>query len=367
MGVVHGGEVSRMADCRAVPEKSRGAPRALAGLVCALLVAGACSSDDDAQDAGQGGGSVDAAQDAAATADSGDAAGPFATGRRTFTLVDAGRTTDEVPGVSAARPDRTIEVEVVYPAEGEPGPEPTSPGGLGGAAVEDAPPAEGEFPLVVFAHGFSGLGRFFLGFAEGWAREGYVVALPTFPLSRDGVDILADVRNQPGDVSFVIDELSALGDDDPLAGHVDVENIAVGGHSLGGVTVLGAAYNSCCVDERIDATIQVAGGPLPYEGGEYEGDPARPMLLVHGTADETVPIAIGDAVFDMFAMPVWYLRIEGATHSGVFGGAAGELFDEATLAFLAAELRGDDAEMGDMAAAVEASGIAEWRVRTASG
>jgi len=352
-----------MADCRAVVDLSGAVRRVLAGTACALLVAGACSSgDDDTSDDGQGG-----SGEAAATPDPADATGPFATGRRTLTLVDPSRPTDEAPGVSPARPDRTIEVEVVYPAEGEPGPEPAVPGGLGGAAVEDAPPAEGEYPLVVFAHGFSGLGRFFLGYAEGWARAGYVVALPTFPLSRNGVNIAADVRNQPGDVSFVIDELSALGDDDPLAGHVDVENIAVGGHSLGGVTVLGAAYNSCCLDPRIDATIQVSGGPLPLEGGTYDGDPERPMLLVHGTADETVPVAVGDAVFDMFAIPIWYLRIEGATHSGVFGGEAGELFDEATLAFLAAELRDDDDALEAMAASVEASGIAEWRARTAAG
>jgi dienelactone hydrolase len=352
-----------MANFRAVVDLSGAVRRALAGTACALLVAGACSSgDDDTSDDGQGG-----SGEAAATPDPADATGPFATGRRTLTLVDPSRPTDEVPGVSPARPDRTIEVEVVYPAEGEPGPEPTVPGGFGGAAVEDAPPAEGEYPLVVFAHGFNGLGRFFLGYAEGWARAGYVVALPTFPLSRNGVRIGADVQNQPGDVSFVIDELSALDDDDPLAGHVDVENIAVGGHSLGGVTVLGAAYNSCCVDERIDATIQVSGGPLPFEGGTYDGDPERPMLLVHGTADETAPVAVGDAVFDMFAIPIWYLRIEGATHSGVFGGEAGELFDEATLAFLAAELRDDDDALQAMAASVEASGIAEWRVRTAAG
>jgi fermentation-respiration switch protein FrsA (DUF1100 family) len=353
-----------MADCRAVVDLSRALRRALAGTACALLlVAGACSSGDDSSDAGQGGGSGEAA----ATSDPADATGPFATGRRTLTLVDASRPTDEVPGVSPARPDRTIEVEVVYPAEGEPGPAPTAPGGLGGAAVEDAPPADGEYPLVVFAHGFSGVGRLFLGYAEGWARAGYVVALPTFPLSRNGVNIGADVRNQPGDVSFVIDELSALGDDDPLAGHIDLESIAVGGHSLGGVTVLGAGYNSCCLDERIDATIQVSGGPLPFEGGTYGGDPERPMLLVHGTADETVPINVGDAVFDTFAIPIWYLRIEGATHSGVFSGEAGELFDEAMLAFLAAELRGDDAALDAMASEVEASGIADWRVRTAAG
>ena len=37
----------------------------------------------------------------------------------------------------------------------------------------------------------------FLGFAERWAREGYVVALPTFPLSREGIGV-QDLASQPG-------------------------------------------------------------------------------------------------------------------------------------------------------------------------
>jgi len=361
MRVVHGGAVSRMADCRAVVDPVRAVSHTLAGAVCALLVAAsACSSGDDSSGAaGSPGGAGEAAEVAATT-------GPYATGRRTVTLVDASRGTAEVPGVLPARADRTIEVEIVYPAEGEPGPEPTAPGAPGGS-VEDAAPADGEFPLIVFAHGFNGLGRFFRGYAEGWAREGYVVALPTFPLSRNGVAVSADAQNQPADVSFVIDELSALGPDDPLAGHVDDELVAVGGHSLGGATVLGATYNSCCADDRIDAVVQVAGGPLPFEGGTYQGGSQTPMLLVHGTADETVPVAVGDAVFEMIAGPIWYLRADGATHSGVFEAEAGELFDDAMLAFLAAELRGDDAGLEAVAGEVEASGAAEWRVRPSPG
>ena len=140
----------------------------------------------------------------------------------------------------------------------------------------------------------------------------------------------------------------------------------MGGHSLGGVTVLGIGYNSCCVDERVDAVVQVSGGPLPFEGGDYETPPPTPMLLVHGTADETVPVGVGNLVFDMFEAPIWYLRIEGATHSGVFGDAAGALFDAAMLGFLDAELRGDAEALDAAATEVEASGIAEWLVRPAA-
>jgi dienelactone hydrolase len=284
-------------------------------------------------------------------------------GRRSMTLVDASRTTDGVPGKQPARQDRTIEVEVVYPAAGDAGPEDPDQLVGGGASVVDAAPADGTFPLVVFAHGFAGRGDLFRGYAESWAREGYVVALPTFPLSRDGIAVAEDLANQPGDVSFLIDELAALDGDDPLAGLIDVERIAVGGHSLGAATVFGVAYNSCCTDERIAATIPVAGGTLPFEDGDYEARSATPMLLVHGAQDETVPIAAGDLMFDQAEPPVWYLRPGEADHAGVFLGEPGQLLDEAVVAFLDAQLKDDTAALDALGAAVDASGIAEWRAR----
>ena len=332
-------------------------------LACALTLtaSAACSSGGATGAAGEDGGG-DAQGGSTTTVPE----GPFATGRRTLTLVDTDRTTDEVPGVQPERPDRTLEVEVVYPATGEPGPEPTGEPGRAGASVEDAPPAAGAFPLVVFAHGFSGRGDLFAGFAERWAREGYVVALPTFPLSRGGIEIAADVANQPGDVSFVIDELGGLDGGDPLAGHVDLDHVAVGGHSLGAVTVFGVAYNSCCLDERVDATIPVAGASLPFEGGTYDDRPATPMLLVHGVQDETVPIGVGDAMFDQAEAPVWYLRPADGTHSTVFAGAPGRLFNDAMLAFLDAQLRGDDDALDALDAELSANDAAEWRTKPAA-
>jgi dienelactone hydrolase len=333
-------------------------------LTLAVVLAGACSSSDG----GDGAGAADeaeAATDAAAEVeDEGtDPGGPFATGHRTMTLVDTSRPTEAVPGVLPAAPDRTIELDVVYPADGEPGPEPdpASEPGVPGAAVDDAEPADGDFPLVVFAHGFNGQADAFLGFAERWAREGYVVALPTFPLSREGVAYFADVANQPGDVSFVIDSLAGLDDDDPLAGRVDEEHVAVGGHSLGGVTVLGVGYNSCCVDERVDATIQVAGGPLPYDGGTYDDPPPTPMLLVHGVQDQVVPISVGDGMASFGEGPIWYLRPDEADHVTVFTGDPGRLFNEAALAFLDAELRDDDSLLEALPDEVAATGIADFR------
>jgi dienelactone hydrolase len=329
---------------------TRRATAAACALALAATGTAACSGDEG-----------DPAEPVAAAAAAPEP--PFATGRRSLTLVDPTRGTDAVPDKLPARPDRTIEVDVVYPAAGEPGPEPTGDPVGEGDSVVDAPPQDGQFPLVVFAHGFNGRGEIFRALAERWARAGYVVALPTFPLSREGIAVSADLADQPGDVSFILDELGDLSGDDPLAGHVDMEHVAVGGHSLGAATVFGVAYNSCCIDDRVDATIPVSGGTLPFEGGDYDDWPGTPMLLVHGTGDETVPIAAGDAMFELAEAPVWYLRPAGADHAGVFLGEPGRLFEQAALAFLDAHLRGDREALDALAAEVAAGGAAEWRTK----
>jgi len=267
----------------------------------------------------------------------------YEVGLETLTVIDPSRETPAVEAAAlSAQPTRSIGLLVLFPAEGR-------------------DPADGPFPLVVFAHGWNGLGENFVEVGQRWAAAGYVVALPTFPLSRQGIAYSEDYVNQPADISFVIDELIA--ETGELAGLVDGELVAVGGHSLGSATVFRTAYNACCVDERVDATFPVSGGPLDLGQGGYESWRQTPMLLVHGAADPFVPVEIGDAVFEFAEVPSRYLRMASADHNSVFTDANGELFADAVLLFLDATL-GDDPEAFDaLADLVEGSGIAELRVR----
>ncbi|HEY8524165.1 MAG TPA: hypothetical protein VIL48_04325 [Acidimicrobiales bacterium] len=311
-----------------------------AGAVAALVVAAAaCSSgsgDGGDGDSGGGAGGGDREPAAAETpgGNAAEAGPPFAVERRTVEMVDGSRPTDAYPPASvAARPDRTLEVHLVHPDE-----------------------VEGPFPLLVWAHGWNGTNEAFLPFAERLARQGYAVALPEFPLSREGVANGDDVQNQPADMSFVIDEVLELG----LA---DGEHVAVGGHSLGAATVFGVAFNTCCLDERIDAAIAVSGGGLVFEGGEYLEEDTVPLLLVHGVRDPGVPIGVGDATFENQPPPITYLRLNEADHVSVFEGANGAVFEQAMLAFLDAELRGDESGMAALPEVVADSGLAELRTK----
>ena len=284
---------------------------------------------------------------------------PYAVGERTVTLVDTDRGTQAVPAQGIAeKPDRTIELIVLYPAEGEA----TGEAAGDGAPVADAPVAGGRFPLLVFAHGWTGSGASLVPTAQRWAGAGYVVALPTFPLSRDGIGFSDDLPQQPGDVRFVLDAVLAYGDDadDPLAGHVDAEHVAVGGHSLGAATAL-AFVNSCCEDPRVDAVIAVSGGPLCCEGGEYPGTMPVPLLLVHGGRDTVVAPASSDFMFDRFGGEVSYLFLPEGDHVSFFQGDDHELFDRTVVAFLDARLGLDPDAIDGLAGEVDATGRGNFR------
>ncbi len=68
----------------------------------------------------------------------------------------------------------------------------------------------GPLPLIVFGHGFAVTPRPYAALLTAWARAGYVVAAPVFPLGNGdapGGPNEADLVNQPRDMSFVITQL----------------------------------------------------------------------------------------------------------------------------------------------------------------
>lgn len=281
----------------------------------------------------------------------------FGIGRRELTLVDSTRPTmaDDSRGL-VARPDRTVRAVVLYPTNGA----------RDDAAPDDA--AAGPFPTVMFSHGLGAHPATYAGFFAAFVRDGYVVVLPEFPLSSGRGASAADYVNQPADVSFVIDELTRLSNDADswFAGRLDQGRIGAAGHSLGALNTLALALNQCCVDFRVAAAAALSGGERPFPGGTWDDRPATPLLLVHGVADEGVPVAASDAVFAAAAGPASYLRLAEADHTGLFFAEDGLLTLQALKAFFDAELRGERDDLGALAALVEASGRGEWRSRRGS-
>lgn len=207
--------------------------------------------------------------------------GPHAVGVRSFDAYDAARS-------------RNLPVEVWYPAAaahaGQDQAEATMdrydllPGfpPQKQAAVRDAAPASGRFPVVIFSHGFGGHRRQSTFLCTHLASHGYVVAAMDHtgntildmaqmtlqvmmgePMPDPGPMVAELIALRPADASFVLDRLLA-GDFGIDAASLDADRVGISGHSFGGWTTLMTAGR----DRRIKAALPLApaGGKSPLPG-----------------------------------------------------------------------------------------------------
>ncbi len=213
--------------------------------------------------------------------------------RITETFIDRSRATND-PDHTRSAPTRTLVTDIYIPA------------------------GTGPFPLIVHAHGASGNARKFTVLAGAWARHGYVVAVPTFPLTSDtsgGPDVIGDYLQQPGDLHFVLDQVlqMAATPNTPLTAKIDTHHIGLSGLSLGGATAYGFGFNTCCRDPRITAVIIMSGIKLPFADHPYVFD--KPILIFHGTADPVIAYATAVTAYASVAPPKYFVTLHGAGHA----------------------------------------------------
>ncbi len=260
--------------------------------------------------------------------------GTLAVGERVETYVDASRPTAANKDYAGAD-DRTFETVLWYPATGSPSGSDEVPD-----ATVDAPidTDHGPYPLIVLSHGWTANPQVYQVLGRTWASAGYVVAAPAYPLSNTsapGGPIIGDVSNQPADATFVLDQVLA---DATLAPVLDESSIGAAGHSLGAITTFGLAYADCCTDDRIDATIPMAGvAGLVESPDNYFDGPATPLLVIHGTDDTTVPYASSVDAYAKASAPKMFVTFQGGDHIWPYiGGAADDRrvsFQEMTTAW----------------------------------
>lgn len=230
------------------------------------------------------------------------------------------------------------------------------------------PATGGPYPLVVFSHGLTAHPETYTAITTEIAEHGYVVAAPEFPNTSGVADNpqgnLLDVNNQPGDVSFVIDEVLRLADesDGPLAGLVDPERIGAAGHSLGAITTLLVGFHTCCTDDRIDGAVALAGGALfgTGDGGYFEGA-ARPLLMLHGDEDGLVLFSLGRMAFNRAAPPKYFVTLVGGEHTLPFVGTEPwfEVVESSVLVFLDHYVAGDAGALEELPERADVDGVAE--------
>ena len=154
-------------------------------------------------------------------------------------------------GSDLPRYDRSLTVEIWYPAQLKPG---QLPGGqysvmsrnpqitaiLHGKGVRDATALKQEvkFPLVIISHGYPG-NRFLMShLGENLASKGYVVAsIDHRDSTYDDMQAFSStLYNRPLDQRYILNQLAKLSKDSDsfLNGTVDADNTALVGYSMGG-------------------------------------------------------------------------------------------------------------------------------------
>ncbi len=262
--------------------------------------------------------------------------GKYAIGVRTLQATDRNRPdilgTKE--GSPTARYDRTLTLEVWYPAALTAG---QKPGGdycaitrdpaitamLHGQAVRDAAPltTEAPFPLVIISHGYPGNRYLMSHLAENLASKGFVtVSIDHKESTYDDQKAFAStLYNRAFDQLFVLNEMERIGKPGSgsfLASRVDARRTGIVGYSMGGygvVNVIGGGYSKASetiagappnkllaergaanpeykktIDPRIKAAIAIA--PWGMQGGFWDAEGlkgiATPVLFVAGSVDD---------------------------------------------------------------------------------
>lgn len=207
--------------------------------------------------------------------------GPYAVGSESFTLIDSSRVVAANTSAESTG-GRELETTIWYPAEER---------ALEWLRVGPAPLAQDACagPLVIYSHGFMSFRANGAYLAKHLASHGYFVVAANFPLTHFGAaggPQIADVVNQPGDVSFLIDRLITWSSDpeNRYFGCIDRERIAAVGVSLGGLTTTLLAYHPVWHDKRVRAAISIAGPSSIFEEGFFSRT-AVSFMMVAGEID----------------------------------------------------------------------------------
>src|SRR5262245_44002214 len=207
------------------------------------------------------------------------------------------------------------------------------------------PDTDGEFPLVMMVHGYAAAASDYETLDTELAAAGFVVAAPDFPRSSRAVTTSPsrDIVEQATDVSFVLDQLlNPETVPSGLFGLIEDGPVAVMGHSDGGVTAAGVAFNSAAADPRIGAAVVMSGGAFGFSGSWFSGESEPALLVIHGTADEVNPYASSRSLFDEATGAKFLVSVNGGSHAGPFTTDSSVIDVGALIAgFLHAYLEGD--------------------------
>ena len=188
------------------------------------------------------------------------------------------------------------------------------------------PLAKGQFPLVVFSHGFGGFSTQSAGLLAHLASWGFVVASPEH-LDRDLTAVLKAAlsgslnegtlqSNDVNDLENTITLLSSQGENPGsiFYRHLDLNRIGAVGHSAGGAAVEKLAV----ADSRVKVFVGLAGASFGAFGETASGAgskvPDQAGMLLYGEKDGIVPASSMKNAYNAMKQPKRLIGIADAGH-----------------------------------------------------
>ncbi|CAN5466321.1 lipase [soil metagenome] len=243
----------------------------------------------------------------------------FPVGRRTIVLTDQSRASRQLtadlwyPATDSAAQRSVYELlpGIAYTAA---------------QAQHEAPARAGEFPLIVFSHGRTGMRISYAFLCEALAARGAIVVSADHPgdvlidwLLGSNDDDRTNEVNRVADAHFLLHALLSGDETVPvdLVNAIDHDRIVLAGHSYGAYTAFATAAGSrgVAAHDRVRAIVGLQSYTRTMSDGLL-GRIDRPTLMVVSTADKTTPPEI-DAERPWALLrghPTWRLDLEGAGH-----------------------------------------------------
>jgi dienelactone hydrolase len=186
-------------------------------------------------------------------------------GTTTITFNDPGRSGGFG---SSGGSGRQIQTEVYYPAA---------------SAGMNVPVASGDFPVIVFGHGFSLVWSAYDNFWTRYVAQGYILAFP-----RTEGDLSPSHNDFGLDLRLVAERMNVLNTELPSMFYDKLNGkTAIMGHSMGGgSTYLAAAYNS-----SITTVVTFASAETDPSAIAAAANVTAPALVMYGSKDAVTPPA----------------------------------------------------------------------------
>ncbi|MDX1269393.1 MAG: hypothetical protein R3311_18630, partial [Oceanisphaera sp.] len=152
------------------------------------------------------------------------------------------------------------------------------------------------------------------------ASHGYIVASMDYPMTNfnaPGGPLVKDVVNQPGDVSFLLDQFLSWNAESghQFYGAVDAQRLGVFGLSLGGMTTTMVAFHPELGDPRVSAAASIAGPSFMFNE-HFFSHRDTPFMMVATEIDALVDYESNARPIKRKDPDATLVSIEGGTHTG---------------------------------------------------